>query len=651
MLINGMMFRIACVLLCLTSLGFAHADDAKTWARLEAAHARSDAESALILRSRIRDPILAPLADYWVLSSRLNQASEKDVESFLKRWQGTYYEDRLRNEWMRLLGKQKAWSELLAHQAHFRMQDDAGVACWVIAARIEMGQEVDRGQLAALWLSGQAVLPGCAHAVSVLWERRQWPEALIWQKARMAIEYREWKHAKAAVEIIDRSLRAAVDDIHLRYQRVLAGKIAPLWQAHRAEVMTWALIRAVRTRPEDHAAWVARIRLESLAQSQKNWLYATLATWMALQHLPGALDLYPLGLDAEMSDTHREWRLRSAILEQRWDLFDQWVQDLPEQEQRQPHWRYWQAYAWRASAQAERVAKAQVVAQDLVDQGGYYAMLAASHWQLRPRSTAPLAHDPVAKRRVQANPGLKRAVAAHQLGLQSAAAREWNYTIALHDERPWSDTDLRAAAQWACDLQWWRRCINTSERMQGLDALQRRFPTPDLAQIRPIAQRVGVNVAAIYALIRQESRFTLQARSPVGASGLMQLMPGTAKWMGQQLGWTRQQVSRWREPGPNLELGMQYFKRLSERSSGNLSVIAASYNAGPSRVKKWLPSQEIPTALWIESISVNETREYVQAVLWGTQQYHQVILGKTMDARDVMGDVVSSALILEDETP
>lgn len=651
MYINGMMLRIVCGLLCLTSLGFAQADDAKTWARLEAAHARSDAESALILRSRIRDPILAPLADYWVLSARLNQASQKDVEIFLKRWQGTYYEDRLRNEWMRLLGKQKAWAELLAQEPHFRMKDDVGVACWVIAARVEMGLAFDRSQLEGLWLRGQVVLPGCAHAVSVLWERQQWPETLIWQKARTAIEYREWNHAKAAVEIIDRSLRAAVDDVHLRHQRILAGQVVPSWEAHQSEVMTWALIRALRLNPEDHAAWVARIRLESLAQAQKNWLYATLATWMALQHIPGALDIYPAGLAVDMSETHREWRLRSAILEQRWDLLDRWIQGLPELQQRQPHWRYWQAFAWRASTQTEQMARAQVVAQELVDQGGYYGMLAGSHWQISPRPPVAVAVDQVALRRVQANPGLKRAVAAYQLGLQTAAAREWNYTIALHDERPWSDTDLRVAAHWACSLQWWRRCINTSERVQGLDALQRRFPIPELAQIRPIAQRVGVNVAAIYALIRQESRFTLQARSPVGASGLMQLMPGTAKWMGQQLGWTRQQVSRWREPGPNLELGMQYFKRLSERSSGNLSVIAASYNAGPSRVKKWLPSQEIPTALWIESISVNETREYVQAVLWGTQQYHQVILGKTMDARDVMGDVVSSALILEDETP
>ena len=651
MFTNGMVRRFACGLLWLTSLTFAHADDAKTWARLEAAHARSDAESALILRSRIRDPILAPLADYWVLSARLNQASHADVDAFLARWQGTYYEDRLRAEWMRLLGKQQAWDQLLEHHARYRMRDDSGLACWMMAARVERGQAFDRVQLERLWLSGQSVLPGCAHAVAVLWSRQQWTEALIWQKVRAAIEYREWKHAKAAVEIIDPSLRRAVDEVHLRHERILSGYVDPSWRPFKSEVMAWALIRAVRLNPETHAVWAARIGAAALSAEQRQWLQATLGTWMALQHVPGALERYPSALHAEMSDTHREWRLRSAIVAQNWALVMEWIGGLPDQDQQRPQWKYWLAQAWRSSSQPDLQVKAEAVAQDLADEGGYYGMLAASSWRLMPRMPESFQVDPVARRRVQQTPGLRRAVGAYKLGLQSAAAREWNYTIALHDGQLWPDADLRAAAQWACELQWWRRCINTSERMDSLDAVQRRFPTPELAQIRSIAERVGVNVAVIYALIRQESRFTLQSRSPVGAAGLMQLMPGTARWMGQQLGWSRQQMAKWREPGPNLELGMHYFKRLSERSNSSLSVIAASYNAGPNRVKKWLPEHGLPTALWIESISVNETREYVQALLWGAQQYHQVILRQTLSADDLLGSSVYSALVLDDDTP
>ncbi len=638
-------------LLWLTSLTYVQASEASIWAKLERAHARADADSALILRSKIRDPLLAPLADYWVLSSRLTLSSQRDVDQFLSRWAGTYYEDRLRNEWMRLLGKNQVWPDLLKHNQHFRMQDDLGVACWVMAARLETGQTINPAELKSLWLQKLEVQPGCAHAVRILWQQGRWPASWIWAKARTAVEYGEWRQAKAAVEIIDRRLRQAVDDVARRASKITNGYRHRAWRGHSQEVLAWAWIRIARQKPESHAKWLPAIRQAKLTGEQKQWVRSTLATWMALHHVDDAVGVYPQEVDASMADTHREWRIRSAILSHQWPQVIGWVSVLPAEIKALPQWQYWHAYARRQIGDRLANLQAAFAAKSLVEAGGYYGMLAASTWGLPmpPQQNPSVRADSAAK--VRTNPGLQRAVAAYRLGLRNAGAREWNYTVALHDAQPWSDEDLRAAAQWACDLQWWQRCINTSERMRGDDALQRRFPMPAHLQIGVTARRLGIDAATVYGLIRQESRFEPEARSGAGASGLMQVMPGTARWMGRELGLSRKTMAAWRQPTTNMLLGMSYFDRLLERSGRHLSIAIASYNAGPRRVQGWLPDTPIPTVWWIEGISVNETRQYVQAVLWGAHQYRRAMNQPTSPLSQWMGETVSSGLIRSDETP
>jgi len=197
--------------------------------------------------------------------------------------------------------------------------------------------------------------------------------------------------------------------------------------------------------------------------------------------------------------------------------------------------------------------------------------------------------------------------------------REWNFSL-----RGLGDRELLAAAQLACDRQIWDRCINTSDRTRSeIDVLQ-RFPTPFRVAVLSETARAGVDPAYVYGLIRQESRFVMDARSHAGASGLMQLMPATARWTAKRLGvpYTPGSIN---DRDLNLRLGTGYLKLLLEDFEGSQALAAAAYNAGPGRPRRWRNGPELEPAMWAETIPFSETRDYVKKVLSNAVYYSAIL--------------------------
>jgi soluble lytic murein transglycosylase len=179
------------------------------------------------------------------------------------------------------------------------------------------------------------------------------------------------------------------------------------------------------------------------------------------------------------------------------------------------------------------------------------------------------------------SPGFARALKLIALGLRNEGVREWNFML-----RGLADRELLAAAQLACDNAVWDRCINTSERARGQFDMAQRFPVPLRDQVLAQARAAGLDPALVLGLIRQESRFIGETRSGVGASGLMQLMPGTARWMARKLG-LEYRASMIGDPAFNLQVGVAYLKRLLDDFEGSLPMATAAYNAGPGRPRRW----------------------------------------------------------------
>lgn len=157
----------------------------------------------------------------------------------------------------------------------------------------------------------------------------------------------------------------------------------------------------------------------------------------------------------------------------------------------------------------------------------------------------------------------------------------------------------------------------------GVALMDEGYPMP------PVPAAVTLDKTLVYSIIRQESLFDSKAKSPVGASGLMQLMPATAKNVAKRLNMPFNAGRLTSDPDYNITLGSAYLQDLITEYNGSLVLAIASYNAGPANAKKWAglfgdprdPKTDIID--WIEMMPIYETRNYVQRVLENKYVYQE----------------------------
>jgi soluble lytic murein transglycosylase len=251
-----------------------------------------------------------------------------------------------------------------------------------------------------------------------------------------------------------------------------------------------------------------------------------------------------------------------------------------------------------------------------------------------------LTHDE--KEAARLNPGLNRALYAINIGLRAEGVREWNYTTNLHIRGGMDDRALLAAADMACHFEVWDRCINTSERTKSVIDFEQRFPMPFKSAVIARTGQIGLDPAYVYGLIRQESRFIMDAKSGVGASGLMQVMPATAKWTAKKLGLYGFQPQHINDRDTNIAIGTGYLKLVLDSFEGSMPLAAAAYNAGPGRPRNWRGQTGGPVmeaAIWAENVPFNETRDYVKKVLSNTTNYAALITGQPQSLKARLGAI------------
>jgi soluble lytic murein transglycosylase len=277
-------------------------------------------------------------------------------------------------------------------------------------------------------------------------------------------------------------------------------------------------------------------------------------------------------------------------------------------------WTYWHARALQTEG---RGPEAQITLRSIAKQANFYGKLAAEELGepilLPPRATAP---PPEAVDAFAGDAGFERAIRLHELGLHAESAREWNWRLRNHG-RGLSDAQLLAAAEYARRRGVLARMISTSERTRGEFDFEQRFPAPHREVLTRHAKTVGLDETLVYGLIRQESRFSHDAKSSAGAMGLMQLMPNTARYVARRVGLSDYQQTRLNDPDTNVKLGTAYLRLVLDDLDGHAVLASAAYNAGPSRVRAWRAALTRPVegAIFAETIPFNETRDYVKKVL------------------------------------
>ena len=596
------------------------------------------------LLPQAKGSLLEPWAAYWDMSLRLDQADKAEIESVLARYAGSYQEDRLRADWLLQLGRNREWATFRAQLPLYRMADDRSIQCYALwSDYLASGADVAK-QLQELWLAQREPDEACADAAQELIKARNMPAQAAWLRARLGMENDRLKVTTQAVATLDTKWVKTVAAIYQSPAKYLNDKLTALRPQTR-EFVSLALIRLAYLEPQDAAVEVDKLQWRAqLTGEERSWIWGVIGKRAAQKGQDNALSYYQKGRLDQMHEDQVLWALRAALRAGQWAQVEAAFAALPPALRAEPTWVYWQARAVLAQKPSE-AARAQALAslQSIAGIRGFYEQLALE--ELGQRSTLPpkpLAPTPEEKEIARKNPGLQRALYAIALGLRSEGVREWNYAISLHTKGGMDDRSLLAAAELACHAEVWDRCINTSDRSKALIDMEQRFPMPFKAGVLARAQSIGLEPAYVYGLIRQESRFVMDARSVVGASGLMQVMPATAKWTAKKIGINDFTPAKLTDRDTNIAIGTGYLKLVLDTFQGSMPLAAAAYNAGPSRARAWRGASGAPVleaAIWAENIPFNETRDYVKKVLSNTTLYAALISGQPQSIKARLGSV------------
>ncbi|MDQ6978966.1 MAG: transglycosylase SLT domain-containing protein [Mariprofundaceae bacterium] len=330
----------------------------------------------------------------------------------------------------------------------------------------------------------------------------------------------------------------------------------------------------------------------------------------AYQHKPQAIAWLQQLAPAMRTDTTRTWPARLWLLQSKWSQALAVIDALPSRIRRKEssRWQYWRA---RCLAELGQKKQAITLYRSLAGERGYYSFLAAEHLQQRYQinaKTRTISSKTMA--RVKKLAGLQRAKAWYELGQSGKASREWSAGLRGQNKDAWYAAML-LAERW----NWSEKALRAASRAGAHDHLDIRFPMPFYDDVTAASKRSHLSLSLLWSVMRQESLFNPSATSYVGAKGLMQLMPRTARAVAKH----HPKVGKHPDltnPSVNILLGSWYLGSAMERFDGRTPLAVAAYNAGPHRVSQWLKQTPFKQAdVWVEAIPFNETRNYVQRIM------------------------------------
>lgn len=608
--------------------------------QMREAFGQNDTRQLAELLPRARGHILEPWADYWALKARLESATADEIRAVLARHAGTYAEDRLRNDWLLLLAQQGDWTTFAQELPLFRMNDDREVQCHALHRQhVDQGRDV-AAAVAERWLAQREADDGCAQAATALLAAGQMAPSVAWQRARQGMERGKRRLALQAVEALDADWAAIAAQIYNAPERYLDDKLTAV-RPRTKELVTLALIRLAATNADAAVEHASKLRWRTqLTDEELSAVWGAIGKRAALRLSDEALGHFQRADNRHLHDDHLAWKTRAALRAGAWTEVRSAIQAMSPGQREEPVWSYWLARSLQADGSPDARRQAAALLEGMAGTEGFYEQLALEALGLAvvpAQPVAPLTASELAA--AEAHPGLQRALKAMALGLRSEGVREWHYEIALHTPGGMPERELLAAAELACRHQVWDRCINTSLRTRHQVDDRQRFPLPYRDAVVARARDIGLDPAYVYGLIRQESRFVMNARSHVGASGLMQVMPATARWTARKIGLEGFKPHHINERDTNITIGTAYLKLALDDFEGSMALAAAAYNAGPNRARNWRNGPVLEAPVWIENIPFDETRDYVKRVLANTTHYAAILQGQPQRLSDRLAPI------------
>jgi soluble lytic murein transglycosylase len=575
---------------------------------------------------------LAPYVQYWQLRSRLADLSAGEIQDFLARHNGSLVADRLRADWLRQLAKDRDWPGFLREYPQLTTED-LELVCFAYQARLALGESGILTQARPLWFTPQVLPESCLPLFELMFKKDMLTAEDSWTRIRLALEIGNLSGARMLLGYLPAGQRPeakTLDLISRRPQHFLDRAPLPLKTRAQRELVIYALYKTAEGWPQTAADRLHRIA-KDLPDTEREYAWAQIASVAARSLHPDALTWFRNAGNG-MNDRQLTWRARSALRAGDWNEVLAAIEAMSPTEYKYAQWRYWKA---RALSALGRQSEANALLAPLSNQFNFYGQLAAEELGTS-ISTVPQTYRPD-EDEIEAtakDPGIVRALTLYAIGLRYEGALEWQWAV-----KDYEDKRLLAAAELASRNEWYERAIDTAERTVLLHDFGLRFPTPYREVVQDYASQLDLDEAWIYGLVRQESRFAHTARSTAGASGLMQLMPSTARWVAKRLGLSGHHAKLTATADSNIVLGTYYLRQMMDSLDNQMVLASAGYNAGPRRAREWIAGRPLEGAVYIETIPFAETREYVKRVMNNTLYYARLLHQAGPGLRERLGTV------------
>jgi soluble lytic murein transglycosylase len=619
----------------LASRAFALAGDTE-FLQARAAYDRKNviALSDYVQQLQNQSYILAPYADYWLMLLNLEDADNQTVINFLNTYNEYPFADRLRGEYLKKLAKNQDWENFSNEIVNYQLEDPA-VACYAAESSAINGDVSSLAGAKSLWMQAKEQPANCMS----LYDRMQAAGALtqdeVWDRFRLALSESRINLAKAIVKrakTFEAAQYKLIDKAYALPSVFINKKMATFKTRFGRELNLFALNRIAKT--DSLQALSAFKSVESLMSAEdKSYFYGKLALQAAQRQEPQALQWFKLTEDLDKDEVLNKdqlaWFVRAALREKNWPMVLKGIAKMSSEQAEEGAWRYWKARALAAQGQT---LEANTLYAKLSTERHYYGWLAQD--ELSDSMSAPLNIYKVTDTEVNeiANTqAFQRAEALLRLDFRWEAKIEWALA-----SKGFDDKQLLAAAEFAARKNWYDLAIITADKTTETHNFALRYPAPYRNLMKPAARDQAIDEAWVYGITRQESRFVYSAKSNVGACGLMQLMPATARWCAKRTGMDYNS-NMIHELDTNITLGTYYLRYTLDLFNGQEVMATAAYNAGPNRAKKWQAVTPLEGAIYAETIPFSETRSYVQKVMANAHLYAYQLGLKSTSLKQRMG--------------
>ena len=578
-----------------------------------AAYNRNDTASlAQITASMPANPLRIYPA-YWLTLKALEQQNDDQVSQFLAQNGPSILTEKVRQEWVKQLGRNQRWALFATQWAQLPVEgrDEESRCYGDLLAMRQGGTQIDFSR----FLVSKALPDGCNTLINTAAASGLISQDWLWQRLRLLLAGNFLTQAKLLANSNDlpfdaSKLNTPVSSLNLSSRQ-------------RQEILLYTIgIKAKTSLPL--AAQLLASHADALGPANAGFAWGQLAMLSARKlQMDQALDWYAQSDRSQLSNEQWEWWARATLRQGQWAALQSVIQAMPPTLSSKPVWQYWLG---RSLATQGQTAQANALYARTSTDRSYYGLLSLEELgnsiNSQPEKASPTEQDSTAMKK---DPAVIRSLALFDIAesvrnpaLRSAAQSEWRWAM-----RNRSDLQLLAAADIARKVGFYDMAIYSAERTKTLHDFSLRYLMPYHDITQRYAKQLGVDNAWVYGLIRQESRFITLARSGVGASGLMQLMPKTARWVAQKIGMGNTLAIN--DIETNIQLGTWYLKYVLDKLSDNEVLATAAYNAGPGRAKAWEAAVPLEGTVYAETIPFGETRDYVQKVMANAAWYASVM--------------------------